>query len=791
MQSGDQCFCAADNIANSAPTVREFSEQFNYDLSSLTSTLGSQYAAIMIQEETDGTAPVEPSRKECTVAADCTGQKGTLCVNNACLNEGNPRITLTWEGDDDLDLSIFTPDGARIWYQLDFDPRTGGSFDTLFSQDGFAPHAESVYFPTSGAPAGTYRIQVDSFQERGGSPDKWTIEVFTAAGGAVPVFVEQSTGNQDDILFKFGDVVESSTPDVCSTDNAQCCASDDCVSSGPFELRCVNRQCITVGRRAFTLSWTGSKFIDSFCIRKTVLLNLTKCALDDNYALRVLTPALDTIDFITTSDAISGGMFEADENEDVAEITFHTESVYFPLDSPTGEYVFFVDMITQNGVADEWRLEATEFGEEIFVETNSGGSQAFAFIAIQCKTDADCAASDICVWNRCLVNGTPRFTLTWEGDGDLYLSVEPPAGEVIDRENPEDEESGGVLQDDFDPNGSRHVESIYFDVGGDASLGEYRVRVETHEQHGESSDAWELTVTVGGNLVSSWNGTGDLDFKWPENGQDSSGQPDPTGTQNAGTDAPTASPSSESITICFSGDTTVITEDRGEILMKDLQLGDRVATSANSFEPVYSFGHRKDSLEAIFIQLLPSMLEVSADHMVFVQGGRAVPASSLQVGDQLFSTDVVTSIQYVTRTGVYAPFTPSGFLLVNNVKVSSYVAFQKSEFLKIGDVKTPLTYHWLAHTFQAPHRLWCSITSCLKETYTDAGVSTWVDLPLQFTKWWLAQNAVLMVLVLVPLALSLVAMSCLDFFITTYPFTTAIGLLGLWFLRKPAAMVAS
>ena len=136
-------------------------------------------------------------------------------------------------------------------------------------------------------------------------------------------------------------------------------------------------------------------------------------------------------------------------------------------------------------------------------------------------------------------------------------------------------------------------------------------------------------------------------------------------------------------------------------------------------------------------------------------------------------------------------FTPSRFLFVNNVKVSSYVAFQKSEFLKIGDVKTPLTYHWLAHTFQAPHRLWCSITSCLKETYTDAGVSTWVDLSLHFTNWWLDQNAFIMVLVLVPLALSLVAMSCLDFFITTYPFTTAIGLLGLWFLRKPAAMVAS
>ena len=44
-----------------------------------------------------------------------------------------------------------------------------------------------------------------------------------------------------------------------------------------------------------------------------------------------------------------------------------------------------------------------------------------------------------------------------------------------------------------------------------------------------------------------------------------------------------------------------------------------------------------------------------------------------------------------------------------------------------------------------------------------------------------------MVLVLVPLAVSLVAMTFLDFFTNTYPLTTVIVLVGLWFLRKPAA----
>jgi hypothetical protein len=117
--------------------------------------------------------------------------------------------------------------------------------------------------------------------------------------------------------------------------------------------------------------------------------------------------------------------------------------------------------------------------------------------------------------------------------------------------------------------------------------------------------------------------------------------------------------------------------------MKDLRLGDRVATSANSFEPVYSFGHRAASLGAMFVKVLPSMLEISSNHMIFVEG-RAIPASMLKVGDRVLNGDIIASIEHVERIGVYAPFTSSGSLLVNNVTVSSYVAFQESAFLKLG-----------------------------------------------------------------------------------------------------------
>ena len=52
-------------------------------------------------------------------------------------------MTLTWEGDDDLDLAVDVLDGersVRIDYYNAFDEDSGGSFDTLFSQDVYAPH---------------------------------------------------------------------------------------------------------------------------------------------------------------------------------------------------------------------------------------------------------------------------------------------------------------------------------------------------------------------------------------------------------------------------------------------------------------------------------------------------------------------------------------------------------------------------------------------------------------------------------------------------------------------------
>jgi hypothetical protein len=457
-------------------------------------------------------------------------------------------------------------------------------------------------------------------------------------------------------------------------------------------------------------------------------LSLTLYNSDDDYSLVVLTPDLDDIYFDRPFDNFSGGTFEQDQNEGLMENTFHTENIFFPPGTPAGEYIFFVDSIQINGVAEEWTLEAAFNGEEPQMRTGSGFSNFFSFFVVECSTNGDCLQGEICVVDRCIVDGTPRFTLTWQGDDDLDIYVVTPAGDRIWWQNSFDTNSLGTLEDDPNMLGFNHVESVYFDVAS-APEGVFLVGVDSYEQL-DAADQWSVTINVGGVSTKSWtNLIGEQEFAWTYNGQ------------NRPTDAPGPVPTTP--TFCLSGETLVLTEDRGEISMRTLQLGDMVATSPSTFEQVYSFGHRSELLDATYLLISPSNLEITADHMLFIHGGSAVPASVLQVGDRLANGDIVTAIQQVNRTGLFAPFTPSGKLLVNDVLVSNYVAFQGSEYLSIVGLdgimmKTPFTYQWLAHTFEAPHRLWCTYASrCTVEQYTDQGVSTWVHGSHRLAQWWL------------------------------------------------------
>lgn len=204
------------------------------------------------------------------------------------------------------------------------------------------------------------------------------------------------------------------------------------------------------------------------------------------------------------------------------------------------------------------------------------------------------------------------------------------------------------------------------------------------------------------------------------------------------------------LVVCFPGDSEVTVQDRrGPIKMKDLQLGDMVQVVGGNYEPIYSFGHKHSDTYSEFLAISTTdnkVLEISKNHMVGRPNGGFVPAGILQVGDSLISSNGVTtsvrSIRSVQRKGVYAPFTDSGTIIVNGILASTYIAYEDSQYLRIASMKTPFTYQWLAQTFQCLHRLATKLNLFGEETYSESGVSGWVQGPHEIFMWLLDQHVV-------------------------------------------------
>ena len=259
---------------------------------------------------------------------------------------------------------------------------------------------------------------------------------------------------------------------------------------------------------------------------------------------------------------------------------------------------------------------------------------------------------------------------------------------------------------------------------------------------------------------------------------------------------PTRPPTTSTFVACFPGNSMVFVENVGAVQLRNVQLGDSIKVGKGRYEPIYSFGHFQTNSRQDYLQLetRKSTLELSSDHLVFVKRNdvtRTIPASLVKVGDELVdeagASLKVQSVNTVSRSGTFAPFTPSGKLVVNGIMASSYVAFQNSENLMIDEYQSPFSYQWLAHTFQFPHRVVCVyFGKCLSETYTEDGISTWVAAPLRIAKWLLAQGrpSTLLLLVTIPFASLLAVFSAVEC-VLMYPLTVAVMGLSVLFIFLP------
>ena len=252
------------------------------------------------------------------------------------------------------------------------------------------------------------------------------------------------------------------------------------------------------------------------------------------------------------------------------------------------------------------------------------------------------------------------------------------------------------------------------------------------------------------------------------------------------------------IVACFAGNATVLVQGRGPVAMQHLRLGDRVLVSSEParYEPVYSFGHRHPSLSTEFLVIHTNLtvahnpLRISATHMIALTDKRFVPASGLHVGDLVQTSTSgqpaqVLAMETRVYNGAFAPFTPSGTVVVDGVVCSSYVSVQNSEYWMLGSMTMPLSHHWLAHASQSAHRLWCLLLGhdervCANESYSATeGLSNHIVLQLRATEWLLDQHVVVMTAVLIPIVAILVVLLLLE---------SLISYCGVWQLLLLATL---
>lgn len=173
---------------------------------------------------------------------------------------------------------------------------------------------------------------------------------------------------------------------------------------------------------------------------------------------------------------------------------------------------------------------------------------------------------------------------------------------------------------------------------------------------------------------------------------------------------------------CFSSDSSVLTETRGHVQMKDLQIGDRVLSKTVDGDPIFSevymFLDKKVNKPAIFIQIETEdhqLLKITDKHLIYASNTNdtknyvPVFAESIQVGHYVFVNDGekeflssrVLSLKKVTSYGVYAPLTTEGSVVVDGVVTSCYGVIN-NEFIAHAAFSPVRALHWLLQYISLP-----------------------------------------------------------------------------------------
>lgn len=118
--------------------------------------------------------PIAPSGSENRLACYMRTSSGQLVnLDVFCVNPGQPsgeprlgtgdvQVTLRWRTKDDLDLAVKDPSGRIVFFREPKSP-SGGELDVDSNADcavTTTSPVENIFWPTGGAPAGRYQVQV-------------------------------------------------------------------------------------------------------------------------------------------------------------------------------------------------------------------------------------------------------------------------------------------------------------------------------------------------------------------------------------------------------------------------------------------------------------------------------------------------------------------------------------------------------------------------------------------------------------------------------------------------------
>lgn len=154
---------------------------------------------------------------------------------------------------------------------------------------------------------------------------------------------------------------------------------------------------------------------------------------------------------------------------------------------------------------------------------------------------------------------------------------------------------------------------------------------------------------------------------------------DPT---EGGDDGAVTSPEDDGA-VCFPADAQVVRSDGTVLAMSDLTVGTHVRTGAMQTSTVFGFSHRELRRKFEFVRLITDdgVLETTAGHFVHTSEG-LLPAAKMAKGMDLIREDGVKSrvksVSTVWKTGLFAPHTLDGNIVVNGFQASTFTTAVRS-----------------------------------------------------------------------------------------------------------------